>query len=102
MFLVQSFGLYFILPSLAVFGHLTANMFLYGSLASLQLLTNLMAPATQHRTNFSGIYWAFFASGIIASHLLNLLVITAQWLPTTIMAFLAFLMAFLAFFFPET
>ena len=49
MFLVQSFGLYFILPSLALFGHLTANMFLYGSLASLQLLTSLMAPATQHR-----------------------------------------------------
>jgi len=102
MFLVQSFGLYFILPSLALFGHLTANMFLYGSLATLQLLTNLMAPATQHRATFSGIYWAFFASGVIASHLLNLLVITAQWLPTTVMALLSFMVAFLAYFFPET
>ena len=49
MFLVQSFGLYFLSPSLALFGHLTANMFLYASLATLQLLTSLMAPATQYR-----------------------------------------------------
>lgn len=102
MFLVQSFGLYFILPSLALFGHLTANMFLYGSLASLQLLTSLMAPATQHRATFSGICWAFFATGAVASHLLNLLVITAQWLPTTILALFSIMAAFLVYFFPET
>ena len=54
------------------------------------------------RATFSGIFLAFFATGAVASHLLNLLVISAQWLPTTILALLSFIGAFTAFFFPET
>ena len=54
------------------------------------------------RATFSGICWAFFATGAVASHLLNLLVITAQWLPTTILALFSIMAAFLVYFFPET
>lgn len=103
MFGLQSLGLYFLVPKLALFGHLTANMFLYCSLACLQLLTCLLAPTTQSRAAFVGLYSAFFVFGRVGSHLLNLLVISAQWLPTTILALLTAVSALVAFFFfPET
>lgn len=103
MFVLQSLGLYVILPNMALFGHLTANMFLYCSLACLQLLTCLLAPTTQSRATFVGLHWAFFVFGRVGSHLLNLLVISAQWLPTTILAVLTAMAALVAFFLlPET
>ena len=51
---------------------------------------------------FYGLYLALFTIGIISSHLLNLLVLTSQWLPTTVMAVLSLICSMLAFYLPET
>jgi MFS family permease len=102
MLIVQSLGLYFSeVEGLALFGHLTANISLCAALASLQLLTSVMA-STATRGTLVGLCLAFFHIGTIAGYPLNLLAILAQWLPTTIMAFLAVVAAVTAHLFPET
>ena len=40
--------------------------------------------------------------GIISSHLINLLVLTSQWLPTLVMAVLSLTCSLLAYYLPET
>lgn len=99
---LQSLGLYLASHNLALFGHLSTNMFLCCNLASLTHLTALIAPSTSTRGSFCGLFAAFFTLGGIARHLLNLLVISAQYLPTAILALLSILAALAAFFLPET
>ena len=66
--------------------------------ASLRLIFLLFYS----RATFLGVFMAFFSCGSIGSHLLNLLVIPAQWLPTTILGLLSALGSISAFFLPET
>ena len=101
MFLVQSLGLYYLSHEWSLFGHISSNIFLHACLATISLMAMITAP-TSLRGSFYGLYLALFTIGIISSHLLNLLVLTSQWLPTTVMAVLSLICSMLAFYLPET
>ena len=101
-FLVQSLGLYLLSPAWSLFGHVCSNIFLHASLATISLLTMIIAPTTYLRGSFYGVSMALFTIGIISSHLINLLVLTSQWLPTLVMAVLSLTCSLLAYYLPET